>query len=163
MMHSVQHQRGITLIEILVTVIILSIGFLGLASVQLMGTKNVTNSQYRTVATLYAYDMVERMRANIAGINANSYNNSKTSSATDPNCTTCSFADQADLDVYQWKQMIEAKPTDGGLPGGAGEIEFDSDEETYEITITWNENVQTGRYEQDDSDTEQELVLTVRL
>lgn len=153
MKNSVQQQRGITLIEILVTVIILSIGFLGLASVQLAGTKNVTNSQNRTLATLYAYDMVERMRANIAGIDNSSYHDSSTKTATDPNCTTCSFSDQAAKDVFEWKQLIEASPINGGLPGGLGTIEFDAngagvDDDVYIILVTWSESVRDGR-EQD--------------
>ena len=80
----------------------------------------------------------------------NSYHDSDTKSATDPGCTTCSFADQADKDVYEWKQLLEAAPVDGGLPNGVGTIEFNAngagvDDDVYVITVTWSENIRDGR------------------
>lgn len=167
MNNSGQRQQGITLIEILVTVIILSIGFLGLASVQLMGTKNVANSQYRTLATLYAYDMAERMRANLGGVGSNSYNDTSTKSASDPKCDPCGIAQQADYDLYQWKQLIEANVNDGGLPEGVGGIEYISEDELYEITIAWsaktNSQASGAAAIEDGSDAMDSIVLAVKL
>ncbi len=64
---------GLTMIEILVTLIILSIGLLGMAALQLTGIRSANNSTYRTQATLLADDMAERMRANITAVDNNAF------------------------------------------------------------------------------------------
>jgi type IV pilus assembly protein PilV len=56
--------RGFTLIEVLVTMVILSVGLLGMAALQLTGIRNNQGSAMRTQATMLAYDIVDRMRAN---------------------------------------------------------------------------------------------------
>ena len=138
-------QSGITLIEVLVTVIILAIGFLGLASVQLLGTRNISNSNYRTLATIYAYDMAERMRANQVGVNIGSYNAVTSTGATAPGCTTfCSPAQMADRDTAEWDDLLTASPVDGGLPGGAGTVSYDAGDDVYTITVSWLEYVREG-------------------
>lgn len=64
---------GLTMIEILVTLIILAIGLLGMAALQLTGIRSANSSTYRTQATLLADDMAERMRANITAVDGNSF------------------------------------------------------------------------------------------
>ncbi|MCE2028367.1 type IV pilus modification protein PilV [Sessilibacter corallicola] len=134
-------QSGITLIEILVTLIILSIGFLGLASVQLLGTRNVSNSSFRSLATIYAYDMVERMRANQVGVESGDYQGVSTLNAVDPGCSPCGTAERAQLDLFEWGSLLEENALNGGLPNGSGAIDFDGGNREYTITITWSENV----------------------
>lgn len=134
-------QKGITLIEILVTLIILSIGFLGLASVQLLGTRNVSNSSFRSLATIYAYDIVERMRANQVAVNAGAYNDLESSDAIDPGCDPCQPAQRANMDLFEWNNLLTANAVNGGLPNGTGTIDFDIVTGNHTITITWSENV----------------------
>ncbi|ABA89397.1 type IV pilus minor pilin PilV [Syntrophotalea carbinolica DSM 2380] len=55
---------GFSLIEVLVALLILSIGLIGLAGVQTRGVTTNYSALQRSQATLYAYDIVERMRAN---------------------------------------------------------------------------------------------------
>jgi type IV pilus assembly protein PilV len=55
---------GMTLVEILIALLILSIGLLGLASLQTLSLKFNTSAYYRTQATQLAYDFADRMRAN---------------------------------------------------------------------------------------------------
>lgn len=56
--------RGFTLIEVLVTILVLSIGLLGLAMLQLESLKHNTDAYFRTQATMLAYEIIDRMRAN---------------------------------------------------------------------------------------------------
>ncbi|WP_317932996.1 type IV pilus modification protein PilV [Halioxenophilus sp. WMMB6] len=145
MLNRQRTQAGITLIEILVTMIILAIGFLGLASVQLLGTRNISNSNYRTLATIYAYDMAERMRANQVGVNLGSYNAVISSSATDPACSSyCTPAQMADRDASEWDDLLTADPVNGGLPNGAGSVAYDATDDVFTIAIRWTENVREG-------------------
>jgi len=56
--------RGLTLVEILIALLVLSIGLLGLAALQTTSLSFNTSSYYRTQATALAYDFADRMRAN---------------------------------------------------------------------------------------------------
>jgi type IV pilus assembly protein PilV len=56
--------RGLTLVEILIALLVLSIGLLGLAGLQTTSLKFNTSAYYRTQATTLAYDLADRMRAN---------------------------------------------------------------------------------------------------
>ncbi|WP_203143961.1 type IV pilus modification protein PilV [Marinobacter mangrovi] len=59
-----RRQRGFTMIEVLVAVLILAIGLLGVAGVQLLSMQQTSNANMRSVATMYAQDVAERVRAN---------------------------------------------------------------------------------------------------
>jgi type IV pilus assembly protein PilV len=56
-------QRGMTLIEILVAIVVLSVGLLGLAGLQLKGVQVNQGSAYRWQAAMLAEDIADRMRA----------------------------------------------------------------------------------------------------
>ncbi|MDX1756229.1 MAG: type IV pilus modification protein PilV [Marinobacter sp.] len=56
-------QRGISMVEVLVTIVIFSVGLLGVASLQMFTLKMNNNADVRTRASLLAGDIVERMRA----------------------------------------------------------------------------------------------------
>ena len=57
-------QAGMTLIEVLVAMLILSTGFLGAAAVQVSALKYTSSAQMKTQASFIAYDMMDRIRAN---------------------------------------------------------------------------------------------------
>jgi len=69
------HIKGVTLIEVLVAIVITSIGILGFASLQFLGLNSNQSAYSRTQATFIASDLSERMRANIQGMNENQYAN----------------------------------------------------------------------------------------
>ncbi len=68
-----QKNSGFTLIEVLITVIVVSIGLLGLAGLQISGLRANMSSEDRSKATLLANDIAERMRANPLGVASNQY------------------------------------------------------------------------------------------
>lgn len=57
-------QQGFSLVEVLVALLVLAIGLLGMAGLQTRGVSTNYSALQRSQATLYAYDIVERMRAN---------------------------------------------------------------------------------------------------
>ncbi|RMO83780.1 hypothetical protein ALQ33_02494 [Pseudomonas syringae pv. philadelphi] len=68
MLHRTRHrQTGMTLIEVLVSVLILAIGLLGAAAIQLNALKYTDSSTMRSQASFIAYDMMDRIRANVDG------------------------------------------------------------------------------------------------
>lgn len=58
---------GFTLIEVLVAIVIVSIGMLGVAAMQASTLKNAGSSKYRSLAITLTADMADRMRANLEG------------------------------------------------------------------------------------------------
>jgi len=136
--------KGFTLIEILVTMFILAIGLLGLAALVLEGMRNNQGAYLRTQATVLAYDMSDRMRANRN--NVSDYADFSTDGASTqlPSCassdTGCSPTAQVTLDLVEWTREIQGVGGDMALlPGGEGTIEQDAATGTYTITITWDE------------------------
>lgn len=66
--------RGFTLLEVLVAIVVLSIGLLGLAGLMASSLKNSHSAYQRTQATWLAYDALDRMRANRQVALAGGYN-----------------------------------------------------------------------------------------
>lgn len=103
------NQKGFTLIEMLVAVVILSIGLLGLAGLQARSLQFNSSSAQRSQATILAYDMIDRMRANKDQAVAGAYD---LDLATGPsgtiNCETgtCVTADLANYDRNQWLCLL---------------------------------------------------------
>ena len=117
--------RGFTMIEVLVSVLIMAVGLLGLAGLQATGLRANLNTYMRSQAALLAYDMADRMRANKAGVDAGNYDAIVTT-PTDPGCSSdekgvdviaCSAAQMAQYDAYRWRTDIAAL-----LPGGVGTV-----------------------------------------
>ncbi len=109
-------QRGFTLLEVLITVVIFSVGLLGIAGLQMTGMKQTHNSHLRSVATAQAMDMADRMRANMEGVESGEYVKSFncTTSSVDCVANACTAAQLAEYDMCQWTAQ-----TTTALPGGA--------------------------------------------
>ena len=65
---------GFSLVEVLVAVVLLSIGLLGLAKLQFWGVRHTGSAYFRTQATQIANEMAERLRANPGGVATGAYN-----------------------------------------------------------------------------------------
>jgi len=82
-----KNTAGFTLIEVLIAIIILSIGLLGMAGIQLQGLRGTTSSNLRSQATILANDIAERVRVNTAGIDLNTGENLQYSTVNTANIT----------------------------------------------------------------------------
>ncbi len=127
--------KGFSMIEVLVTLVIMSIGLLGLASVQVWSVKNANNSNSRTLATFFATDMIERMRSNRVGLDNGAYDEI-TGDETDPACSICSPAEMADLHAYEWNQQLRDSASEG-LSGAVGTVQRDG--AYHVLTVSWSE------------------------
>lgn len=115
-------QSGFTLIEVLVSALILAIGLVGVAGLQAMSLKNNQSAYMRSQATALAYDLADRMRTNVAAANAGAYAPGK--SAVQSGCTTatgCTAQQLAQNDMAEWQAAL-----DGNLPMGTGFVCIDS-------------------------------------
>jgi len=146
------NEQGFTLIEILVTLFILAVGLLGLAGLLFEGMRNNQGAYLRTQASILAYDMADRMRANSAPAQNGDYgpfSTAKVQSVTLPSCvgTTagCSPADRVTADQMEWTQQVQGTGSDMAmLPGGEGTIAYDSTTGIYTVTVQWDEGSRGG-------------------
>jgi type IV pilus assembly protein PilV len=131
---------GFTLIEVLVALLVLSIGLLGLAALQTFGMKFNQQSYQRTQAVFQTYDIIDRIRANPAGKISGSYDSVAAGSipAVSTNCasTTCDTSQLATYDINRWNTANSQL-----LGQGRGAITTSGSRRT--ITITWIEEDKT--------------------
>ena len=128
-----KRQYGFTLLEVLIALLILSIGLLGLAALQTTGLRSNQMASMRTLATEAGYDITDRMRANPTGVEANEYVIALGQAPADTGATGTALAD-----LTEWRNTVQR------LPGGESEItQCDTadgcDGLTHIITVYWNE------------------------
>lgn len=75
------HQAGVGLIEVLIAVLVLSIGFLGIAALEAMSLSTNNSAYARSMATINAYSIMDAMRADIVNAKAGSYNTTVTANS----------------------------------------------------------------------------------
>jgi type IV pilus assembly protein PilV len=146
-MSETRRQRGFTLIEVLVAMLVLSIGVLGVAGMQVTALKNLQSSSSFGVAAMLSNDMADRMWVNQAQALANSYNHVKVFK-TGANCVdaACSATQMAQFDVAEWQQNIQGYTTADGvvvppmLPSALGSITRDGVTRSFEIGIYWDDD-----------------------
>jgi len=125
---------GFTLIEVLIAMLVLAVGLLGLAGLQATSLKNNQSAYNRSQATQLAYDLADRMRANVAG--KTTYTTG-TATATSACLTTtgCTKEAMAENDLKEWNDAISAT-----LPSGATGTVTSPSAGVYTITINWDDN-----------------------
>lgn len=134
--------RGFSLIEVLIALIVLSVGMLGIAGLYVQSLQAGRTSVFRHNAVTLAGDVADRIRANpsagatyAAGVGA------------DKNCVNggidCSPADMAQHDINLWEQQA-----DRSLPNGTVQINLDESvaPPIYEIIVTWDEPGETPSF-----------------
>jgi len=120
-----RHQSGITLIEVLVAVLILAVGLLGAAVIQLNALKHTDSSRMISQASFIAYDMLDRVRANSGA----DYSWGLSEGAP-PSTVTSSVRD---LDLHDFEANIIGFAGDSG----SGSVLVRADEVT--VSISWDD------------------------
>jgi type IV pilus assembly protein PilV len=129
-------QRGDTMIEVLVTIIILAVGVLGAAALQVTTLKNLSTSHSASAAAIVAADFSERMRANPTAALADGYVHAAAPGVV-PDCEAgaCSMAELADYDIGTWWDQLTAV-----LPVGTAEVTRIIGTNTFVLTVRWDED-----------------------
>ncbi|WP_225615998.1 type IV pilus modification protein PilV [Methylomonas albis] len=128
-------QVGSTLIEVLVTMIIVSLGLLGQAGVIALSSKANHSAYMRSQATLLIYDILERVRLNRSLAVAGSFNINFATSGDDPSDSVPSGTSIQHVELRDWKSNLES-----ALPNGDGQVTVDGGGNVT-ITIRWSEVV----------------------
>lgn len=123
--HAAHRCRGTSLVEILVTVLVLAIGLLGLAGLQGTSLRNNQSAYARTQATNLAYEIIDAMRANVTVARAGGYNVGYSSAP--------SASGIAQTDLTAWRNRITAL-----LPAGEGQITQNGT--MFTIGVRWDDS-----------------------
>jgi type IV pilus assembly protein PilV len=138
-------QRGFSLIEVLVAVVVLSIGLLGLAALQASTTRSNHSALLRTQATNLAYDIVDRMRANVTPAESGDYDAdygalpdeddpTPAANACDP--ALAPSGSIANRDLQEWKNTLAC-----ALPSGDGRITRDAtNNRLVTVDVRWDDS-----------------------
>lgn len=127
---------GFTLVEVLIALIVISVGMLGIAGLYLHSIQAGRTSVFRHHAITLAGDIADRIRANpAAGVNYQSAGQDHGCVNGIVNCTPLEMA-QNDIEIWD-EQAADS------LPSGQVAINFTDNggvtPDTYQITITWSE------------------------
>lgn len=151
-------QRGVSMIEVLVAVLIFTIGLIGLGGLLITATKSNVSAYVRTQVTFLASNMADRMRANPVGLWTASYDSKAYPiSGTPPACnaaTGCTPAQVALRDQIAWSQQLtNSLPAVGPTSIQCVKPAFDPTAQyamrppyggSCTMTITWAERGLTG-------------------
>lgn len=172
-------QTGLSMIEVLVAIAILSIGLLGTAALQVQSKRANLGSVERTLASMLVNDMFERMRANAGQLEVyltemdDSQQVGYSSGTAPANCVdnSCTSEVLATWDVWNWEQaLIGATEVSGAantgglvLPVACMEGPAGGGEGLYTIYVNWRGHSEftdvpddpcnvdgTGRYDGDE-------------
>lgn len=122
-------QTGFTLLEVLIALVVISIGLLGVATLQLTGMKNNHSAFYRTQASILGYQIIESMRANRKEADSGSYDKALS--------TTCPTSPSGivEVDFANWCTALSQL-----LPAGTGAIAYTKVTGLVRITIQWDDS-----------------------
>ena len=137
--------------EVMVSLAVLTIGLLGIAGMQLFSLKTNHDAYLRTQASLLAYSLVDRMRANRAQALGGGYTIAiDTGPSISPNCysTDCAPNSIAQFDLNLWKCELGKFASDAicstalnvtpALPNGDGSVAVNGNEIT--VRVEWQDS-----------------------
>lgn len=141
--------RGFTLLEVLIALVVLSLGLLGIAALQGVGLRSSHGAQLNSQAVLLAYDLADRIRANPQNLAA--YDGFSTDDVTCPSPLPVTPLDLGN-DLQEWACTVRAllpNNTTGvnRVPSGTIQGDLNIDVIAYTITLRWQD-----RQVEDDND-----------
>lgn len=148
-------QRGFTLIEVMIAVLVLGIGLLGFALLQTMNVRFTKSAQQRTVATALAYEVIDMMRMQRSDAGLGAYNQITFGSFGAVTPGVCARPAAADIatNITRWKCEIR-----NALPDGAAEVDLSADGNVT-VNVRWGD----AQWAEDANDVNTTFTLVSRL
>lgn len=119
-----RRMAGLTLIEVLVAVLVLSVGLLGMGGLQMTSLQFSHSAHLRSQASFLIYDIIDRMRSNRTAAEGGQYAAALGEGFPVPamDCAnvanSCTPSQMAAFDKWEWKEDLKER-----LPGGDGAVE----------------------------------------
>jgi type IV pilus assembly protein PilV len=139
-------RNGFTLLEVLIALLVLSIGLLGIGKLMMLSARANDSAYMRSQATALGYTMLDAMRANRQAAISTGYDTAVVAPALQ-GCTVaspCNSGQQAQNDTFLWNQSLGTE-----LPGGTGavvtalapDVLTGANNVTATVTVTWVDKV----------------------
>ena len=143
MLNITHQQQGVSLVESMIALLVISVGLLGIAALQVTSIGQNSSSLHHSQAVLAVYDMSDRIRANnTSPATFAAYGGIDTNNNYNQNCTgianICSSALMVTADAADWTTMV------GNLPAGRGQIIVNpADANELLVAVMWDDGVGT--------------------
>lgn len=143
-----RRQRGISIVEALVALLVLSVGMLGIAVMYLESVRANRTALSRTLAVHLVNDMADRIRANRMALGAYDADFGTAPPAPAVNCAAsdCTAANVAAYDLSQWYQAVVNALPRGADGNSVPEVEVkykkgdtSNDPARYTVTARWKD------------------------
>ncbi len=150
------NQRGFSMIEVLIAMLILAIGLLGFALLQTMSLRFTQSANFRTQAVNLGYDLLDQMRSNrfqaaaYSGLGGASFDPGDVSGS---NCTRPVGAVTIAQSIARWQCQVVETLGDSA----SAQVTLVQGEAT--VTVSWGDE----RWNQDDPDATTSFTLVSRL
>lgn len=128
-------QRGFTLIEVMIAILVLGVGLLGFAMLQTMNVRFTKSAQQRTVATTLAYEVIDLMRIQRAAGNLGAYNAVTYDAFEGLEPGDCPRDEDATTDANIERWMCQVRTA---LPDGSAQIVLAADG-AVQVNIRWGD------------------------
>lgn len=125
---------GVSLIEVLISVLVMGIGMLGIAAMQATALRNNQSALERSQAVIQSYTILDAMRANLDGVRDGEYNMAMT-------CDEPATGSLSENDIAQW--IRDLKTTMGDSDTTCGQIDCDADN-ICTVTVQWDDTRGSG-------------------
>lgn len=135
-MKSFKGARGFSLLEVLVAIVVVATGVLGVGSLQVLSMQNDTSALLRTQANGFAYDIIDRARANPHGSYLRDLGDAPPAAR---NCVNqdCTPSEMSDYDMGLWLGEVATS-----LPEGDAAITSNGSLVT--VTVQWDDDRSAG-------------------
>ena len=125
------NQQGVSLIESMISLLVISIGLLGIAALQITAMKQNNSALHHSQSVWISYDMADRIRANSGQFAA--YGGIDTDNAPPQDCSGgCTAALMVGSDAESWASLVQ------NLPSGRGTITSPAANELL-IRVMWDD------------------------
>jgi len=146
-------QRGFSLVEILISVLVISFGLLSLAGLQVTSVKGVNNAHSQNIASMLTMELSERMRANPQGVAQGYYGTSIDCAASLDQCRGDKVCSAEQTALFDLQEVMCGTTINGTSQGGArnllpqGSLSVvcaggcDQADIAHRITVSWSNNI----------------------
>lgn len=126
-------QRGVSLVESMISLLVISIGLLGIAALQITSMKQNNSALHHSQAVWVGSNMSERIRSNFGAFASYAGIDTDTSPTQDCLASTCTIQQLVDGDAADWAIEVQ------NLPAGRGTITADVGNTMLTISVMWDD------------------------
>ncbi len=118
MQNILKKQRGFSLLEVLISMVILSVGLLGLGGLQVASLKGTNNAHSRNVANMFVMELADRMRANPNGVRLGFYDDGTQCDTPETACRGTTYCSAQQIAKFDLQEIFCGMRTSTGREGG---------------------------------------------